>query len=177
VRLLTGEDFDALFRDFAHTARKFEQRTSYGVPDEDEPFQRFLAGEDPGLDWFTPWLDMMKAATSAGKLVQRVRVLDEPPSDYLRFELWGTPHNEAAGEDIRYLTRDQAARLALPDTDWWLFDAKRLALLHFDDDGRPLGAEMIDDPAVVVEHLAAFDAAWHHAQTYASYQGRHTAEV
>jgi hypothetical protein len=176
AELVTGEAFDDLFRQFQHSARKFECRRSYGVPEEDEPFQLFLAGKDPGLDWFRPWLDLMAAQHAAGKLIQRVRVIDEPPSDYLRFELWGTAHNIAAGEDIRYLPRAVADTLSLPQLDFWLFDARTLAVLNFDDDGRPLGARMVDDPSAVVTYAAAFDAAWHHAVPFADYQ-RHTPGV
>lgn len=173
--LLTGDAFDELFVTFEHTARKFECRESYGVPDEDEPYQRFLASGDIDSDlaWFEEWAADMRTATGAGKTVQRVRVVDEPLSDYLRFETALGVHNAEAGEDIRYLARDDAERLALPTTDWWLFDARTLARLHFDDDGRPLGAEMIDDPKAVVEHAAAFDAARHYALPFDQYQQHH----
>mgnify|MGYP006178464347 CR=1 FL=1 len=50
----------------------------------------------------------MESQTSTGKRVERVRVVDDPPSDYLRFEISITPHNLAVGEDIRYLDRDLA---------------------------------------------------------------------
>lgn len=35
--------------------------------------------------------------------------------------------------------------------------------MHFSDDDRFLGAEMIEDPSVVVQHNYWRDAAWHHA--------------
>lgn len=172
--LITGEAFTDLFRQFEHTAYRLEVRTVYGVPEEDDAFQAFLAGRDPGIDWFEPWLALMREQTGQGKRVERVRVVDEPPSDYLRFELWGTPHNLAAGEDIRYLTRTRAASLGLPNDDTWIFDSRRLAHLNFDDHNRPLGASINEDPADVVRYCAWRDAAWHYAEPFDTYSARST---
>ncbi|MFE7243768.1 DUF6879 family protein [Streptomyces sp. NPDC057565] len=171
--LVSGQAFLQLFRDFRHVAFRLEVRTSYGIPDEDEPYRRFLAGDDPGLDWFAPWLDLMREETGTGKRVERVRVIDSPPSDYLRFELWGTPNNLAAGEDIRYLARDQAEAAGLPNYDYWLFDARTVARLRFDDHDRFLGVFLYDDPEDVLRHVQWREAAWHHAITFEDYQKEH----
>ncbi|WP_338423530.1 DUF6879 family protein [Streptomyces gobiensis] len=68
--------------------------------------------------------------TGQGKRVEPVRLIDAPPSDFLRFELWGTPHNLSAGEDIRYLQRAEAKPLGLPEYDYWLFDSRIVARLQ-----------------------------------------------
>lgn len=171
--LVSGEDFLRLFHDAEHTAYRLEVRSSYGIPEEDEPYRRFLEGEDPGLDWFEPWLNLMREETGKGKRVERVRVIDEPPSDYLRFELWGTPYNLAAGEDIRYLARPQAEHLALPDYDYWLFDSRIVARLQFGEHDRFLGVHLSDEPADVLAHVQWQGAAWHHAITFDTYQKEH----
>ncbi|WP_406501621.1 hypothetical protein OHA04_27810 [Streptomyces sp. NBC_01590] len=171
--LVSGKAFLQLFRDLRHAAFRLEVRTSYGIPDEDEPYRLFLAGGDPGLDWFAPWLDLMREETGAGKRVERVRVIDSPPSDYLRFELWGTPHNLAAGEDIRYLDRDQAEAAGLPDYDFWLFDARTVARLQFGEHDRFLGVVLSDDPEDVLRHVQWREAAWHHAITFETYSKEH----
>ncbi|MGH3937593.1 MAG: DUF6879 family protein [Pseudonocardiaceae bacterium] len=47
---------------------------------------------------------MIDANARAGKAVQRVQVVLEPLTDYLRFELtWGYEPNVAAGEDVRII--------------------------------------------------------------------------
>jgi hypothetical protein len=53
--LLAGDDFEALFSAFAHTAFRLEVRESYaGTPYEVEPLRQFLAGDDPvDLEWTT----------------------------------------------------------------------------------------------------------------------------
>ncbi|MGH9830797.1 MAG: DUF6879 family protein, partial [Blastocatellia bacterium] len=58
-------------------------------------------------------------------------------------------HTNAAGEDIRYLRRDDATDL--PDYDYWLFDSRLLVRMHFDDDESFLGGDIIEDPAVTVK--------------------------
>ncbi|MEV0003067.1 DUF6879 family protein [Micromonospora sp. NPDC050980] len=159
--------FQRLFEDFEHAAFKLEVRRSYGLPSEDEPFQAFLAGADPGIEWLRSWLDLMQTETSTGKTVERVRVIDEPPSDYLRFEMSVTPHNLAAGEDIRYLGRRRAAELALPDYDFWLFDSRVVAFLHFTDDDRFEGFTVTEEPAEVLRHCQWRDRAWTRATRFA----------
>jgi hypothetical protein len=91
----------------------------------------------------------------------RVRVVTVPLTDYSRFGLWCSQHTNAAGEEIRYLRRDQAA--GLPDYDYWLFDSRKLALMHYDDADRFLGAEIVEEPATVVQHSYWRDAAWQRA--------------
>ncbi|GAB3156782.1 hypothetical protein GCM10027290_55400 [Micromonospora sonneratiae] len=162
--------FQKLFADFEHVAFKLEVRRAYGLPSEDIPFQQFLNGQDPGVAWLQNWLDLMESQTSTGKRVERVRVVDDPPSDYLRFEIFVTPHNLAAGEDIRYLDRDQARRLNLPNHDFWLFDSRTLAVLHFDSDNVFLGFETIDAVEEILRHCYWRDVAWTHARSFSDYR-------
>ncbi|MFW5420978.1 hypothetical protein J0910_30630 [Nocardiopsis sp. CNT-189] len=164
-----GPDFDELFRSYRFTAWRLETRTSYGVAEEDGPYQEWLAGRDPGIAWFRPWLEMVRDQTGAGKRMERVRLIDDPPSDYLRWELWGTPYNIAAGEDIRYLDRGHPVVAELPEGDFWLFDGAVRADLHFDDDDRFLGVVLTEEPEAVLEAVRARDAAWHHALTFTGY--------
>jgi|ADGO01.1.fsa_nt_gi hypothetical protein len=160
-KLITDPDaFPRIFSTATSSAFRLEVRRAYGVTEEDEPFRRFLAGEDPGIDWFRPWLDLVRETTGRGVRVERVRVIDEPPSDYLRFEIAMTPENLAAGEDIRYLTRREAHDLGLPPVDYWLVDAKRLYVLHFSEDDRFLGLEEVKDQGLINEYGMHRIRAW-----------------
>jgi len=104
---------------------------------------------------------MIREATAEGRRFARVRVVSTPLTDYSRFGVYCSEHTNAAGEDIRYLTRDQAEDL--PDYDYWLFDSRKLVRMHFDGNNAFLGGEIIEDPAVIVQHNYWRDAAWHHA--------------
>jgi uncharacterized protein DUF6879 len=172
VPLLSPAEFGALWDAFQHAAFKFEVRDRYNVPSEHESLSRFLAGR-PDPDRATrPWLAKMRTATGEGKRVERVRVVSEPHSDYVRWLLSGTPLNAAAGEDIRYLPRHLAAGLDLPGHDFALFDSSRLVLLNFDSDDRPLQHELVTDPGTVLRHCQWREAAWHHAVPFEQYAGR-----
>jgi hypothetical protein len=159
LTLISGEAFGELFSSFEHTAFRLEPRERYNSPGEQEPLRRFLAGEPDDLAWNRRWLDLMAEHAANGRIVSRVRVVSVPLSDYSRFGLYCAQYANQSGEDIRYLDRADAS--GLPDFDYWLFDSKRAARLHFDDDDQMLGAEIITDPKVMVELSAARDGARH----------------
>lgn len=173
--LLAGDDFEALFSQFAHTAFRLEVRESYaGMPYEVEPLRQFLAGEPSvDLDWTTGYRNLVSEHATAGRRITRVRIVSEPWSDYTRFGVWLAAGTIAAGEDIRYLPRSHHAITELPDYDYWLFDSSRLYVLHFTPEDNLIGAEPVTDATQIVTANAARDAAWHFAETRDKYAERH----
>jgi hypothetical protein len=109
------------------------------------------------------WLTMVREASAEGRRFARVRVVSLPLNDYSRFGVLCSQFTGGAGEDIRYLTRDRAQAARLPDHDYWLFDSHKLVRMHFDDEDRFLGGEVIEDPAAIVEHNYWRDTGWHRA--------------
>lgn len=163
-----------LFHTFEHTAFRLEARDTYDATYENESLRKFLAGEHDDLPWMQSWLDMLREATAKGRRFARVRVVSMPLTDYSRFGVWCAQFTNAAGEDIRYLERGQAETENLPNHDYWLFDSRKLARMYFDDSNAFLGGEVIEDPAVIVQHNYWRDAAWHHAarrDDFATQQG------
>jgi hypothetical protein len=108
-----------------------------------------------------PWLRMVEAAATDGRRFRRVRVIDLPMNDWTRYSYELSAYNTAAGEDIRYLERSNAA--GLPEDDYWLFDSSKLVVMHFDETDRFVGGELIEDPAEIVRANYWRDAAWHNA--------------
>jgi hypothetical protein len=104
---------------------------------------------------------MIRTATAEGRRFTRVRVVSVPLTDYSRFGVHCSQYTIEAGEDIRYLRRDQARHL--PDYDYWLFDSRKLIKMHFDGEENFLGGEVIEDPAMIVQHNYWRDATWHKA--------------
>jgi hypothetical protein len=104
-----------------------------------------------------------------------VRVVSEPVSDYTRFSLWWSPLNIAAGEDIRYLPKSRAAELDLPKQphDYWFFDSRKLVVMHYDDDDQFIGAEMVEDPATIVQHNYWRDVARHYSIARDDFAAKH----
>ncbi|MEV6980603.1 DUF6879 family protein [Sphaerisporangium sp. NPDC051017] len=161
--MLIGDDFNQLFRTFEHTAFRLEVRESYNAPREVESFRRFRAGEPVDLSWAETWFNMIREATAEGRRFARVRVVSVPLSDYSRFGLWAAQRTSDAGEDIRYLPRDVAEQLGLPNHDYWLFDSRKLARMHFGEKDKFRGGEIITDAAEIVRHNYWRDVAQHHA--------------
>ncbi len=161
--LVDRTTFRRLFETFKHTAWRLETRRGYTSDRQDPDFQAFLATGSSTWDPNEPWFINIKAQTDAGKTVGRVRIADHPPTTEQRFLLDYARHNATVGEDIRYLWREEADRAGLPAEDFWIFDSRLVALLHFDDEDNLLNIELITDPAEVVRYCVARDAAMHHA--------------
>ncbi|MEY9965338.1 hypothetical protein ABIA33_003380 [Streptacidiphilus sp. MAP12-16] len=160
--LISGPAITEFFRDgFQHTAWRWETRRAYGVAAETEALLAFLRGEDVS-DPGRPWLALIRQLTEQRKTVGRVRLVDDPPTDYQRFLLADVTDSVEAGEDIRYLQRSEAQRHGLPERDFWLFDSRTIGIFHFDGD-RSLGMALSDDPAEVLKGCQIRDAALHFA--------------
>lgn len=106
---------------------------------------------------------MVRDAARQGRRFMRVRVVSLPLSDYNHWGYVIAQHNIAAGEDIRYLVRERAAGLGLPNHDYWLFDSQKLLRMRFDESDRFVGGEVIENATEIVRHNYWRDAALHHA--------------
>jgi Family of unknown function (DUF6879) len=177
AELLDDMQFRAFFHTFDHTAWRLEVRDVYKDPGEVELLERYRAGERSDspftVEWFKPWADLVRGWTDTRKRMERVRVVTEPHSEYISWEMDLAHLNVEAGEDIRYLPRPRAEGLGLPYEDFWLFDSKFAVVLHLDDEGVRLGVEMIDDPIEVLRRCQWRDAAWHHAIPFREYASQH----
>jgi hypothetical protein len=121
------------------------------------------------------WLEMLRGATAAGRRFARVRVVTLPLTDYSRFGVWCAQFTGGAGEDIRYLPRDQAA--GLPGHDYWLFDSRLLVKMLYRDDDSFIGGELVDEPSLIVAHNYWRDAAWHQAVRRDDFAEQHVGRV
>ncbi len=159
-RQLTDELFDELFETYRYTARRLEPRDRYNTGYSSEPMRRYLAGEPVDYSFLDSWTGGVRARTAQGKRMTRVRVVTEPLTDYVRYSLHIARLNVAAGDEIRYLPRQRSRELELdlPDEDYWIFDARTVSIIHFDEGDRPVGNELIDDPQEIVPRLHGFDA-------------------
>jgi hypothetical protein len=136
---------------FRASAFRLECRQHYDNPAEREWFARYLhTGEVPV---FTPdndaWCKLVAQARAAGKAVQRVHLVQEPPSDYVRFELACQRASLDAGEDIRVIAFRDAEARPLGNHghrgDFWLFDDETVVELDYDQEGRFLGARQAQE--------------------------------
>ncbi|MDH6630443.1 hypothetical protein M2271_008303 [Streptomyces sp. LBL] len=161
-----------VFTDFKHTAWRLETRRGYATDRSSEPWARWQAGEDVAHDAPDAWRRNVSEQTAQGKTFGRVRIVDEPLTEGQRFLLTRAPSNVSAGDEVRYLWRTDAARLGLPDFDFWLIDSRTLLRFVFDDEDTTLGVVLSEDPAEVLAACQARDAAWHHSVPAAEFAER-----
>ncbi|MFI9488816.1 DUF6879 family protein [Promicromonospora sp. NPDC052451] len=166
-----GPQWYELFETFEHTAYRLHVRDTYNAPIERESKEQFVKTGTADLEWFQDWLASIRDATAAGRTFRRVRVVSLPLTDSARYGLWTASFNNEAGEDIRYLARDDAE--GLPAFDYWMFDSRTIAKMHFNDEDELVGFELIEDPAEVVELNYQRDAAWHRSITRDAFAARH----
>lgn len=149
-----------------------ELRDVYEVEDEAVPFEKWLKDEPDDFAWRTEWLSFIEEVTTKSVVVERARVVTEPHSDYVRWELALDPQNIAAGENIRYLPRRHTEGIRLPNEDCWLFDNERLVLSLFKPDGGSGGFAREEDPELVKQYHVACDQVWSRAVPYSEYVAR-----
>lgn len=170
AQLLTEAEWAEHLRTFDDTAFRFESQPVYAEAEETDTVQRFLAG-DPEPPSEVPelraWFDQVAGLVAQGKVVERVRVRDDPPTPYQQWLRWIDRWNTTAGETIRYLTRAQARAAglapALGTVDWWLMDSQRLIVMRFDDAGHRIENTLVTDPERVAQACTWRDLAAHHS--------------
>lgn len=160
---VNGTDFDALFDTFAHSAFRFEARPSYAVGgDEAVRIAAFREGRPrPERSVQTsPWMARIAVSTVVhGKSWSRVRVVDEPLTEYQRYQLESYKESQAVGERIRISTR--SAGTDAVGVDYWLFDGGTSAafavVMHYGDNGAVQRRELVPagHPDVIGMHERA----------------------
>ncbi|MYT76563.1 MULTISPECIES: DUF6879 family protein [unclassified Streptomyces] len=159
--------FAELLAQCSTSAMHLETRDAYAIGEEDQDLTAWRAGVLAAVEdrasWWGPFHDAVAEAVSRGVIVQRARVVSLPPTEYVRFEHACTPRNLAAGEEVRWLRRDQALGLLLPAHDFWIFDDKLVRWHHFGGNGAHLRDEVDECPVSAERAGRAFAAVWSRA--------------
>ncbi|WP_433398088.1 DUF6879 family protein [Streptomyces sp. CA-146814] len=166
------DEFEDLFRTFEHSAWRLETRQRFASEEATDTYRQFV--ETGTVDWDTddPYCELIRSQTAQGKRVERVRIVDRPPTTGQLYLLNNVKRNSALGEGIRNLWRADAQRLRLPSEDFWLFDSRLAAKLRFDDEDNLVDVELITEPVEIVRYSVIRDAAWHHAVPYEEFAVR-----
>ena len=143
---MTELDLTELFDRFRVSAFRLETLQTYDVSGEAAAFRAFREGlPRPERSVRTePYLRAVARAALAGKLWNRVRIVEFPLSEYTRYALRAYPENQAAGEQVHLVSRSTLGR-ANPPRDFWLFDAghddAQAVYLNYDTGGFFVGLE------------------------------------
>jgi hypothetical protein len=159
------EDFGALFDRFTTTAFRLETLQAYNVEEDVDAIAAWRAGRArPEFSVRTsPWAARLATSTIEGKTWRRVRVVDLPLSDYVRWEMAAYIESAVLGEEIRILVR--SGEFGNLINDFWLFDALESApyavAQRYDVSGRPGNHEVVTDPGVIAtRYTAVAQRAW-----------------
>lgn len=165
-RTLTDAEYREQFA-YKRGARRVELQPQYWVSGERASFEWFLAGKPepfPEIEGMRAWLDNAAKRKTAGISVERIRVHQDPPTDYQRWLRLLDPPYLAAGDRIDYLTTrqaDMAGLLGVAARDWWFFDDERLVVMTHDEEGRKIRSELITDEPELNRARAWWDLAVH----------------
>jgi hypothetical protein len=162
------EEFNELFDTFRSSAFRMETRQEYVIEEDREAIADWREGRArPAYSVRTsPWAARLATSSIAGKLWQRVRVVELPLTDYVRWETAAYVESSVLGEEIRILVRTHQRFAELVD-DFWLFDADSpsacVVAVHYDDNGQPSGNELITEPDLVAAYTEMARTAWNAA--------------
>jgi hypothetical protein len=157
---LTADQFDELFDDFRHSVYRLEALPAYDVGEEDEDFAAWRDGRAlPERSIRTsPWLARIAWGTlRLDKQWSRTRVVDDPPTEYERFEFGAYVESQACGDRMRIALRRDVGDVG---PDFWLFEQDSstrtpyAVVMAYDERGCWLGSEKVTDGARVAELIA-----------------------
>jgi hypothetical protein len=139
------EELHELFASARWSVFRLETLDWYTAEYEQEPLRKFLAGEPVrlGTPQTSPYLRLVQDKTSTGVVWQRVHVVSEPLTDYVRYEMAAYRANVLAGEEVRIARRTADQRLTAAGPDFWMIDDRDVAVLRHDEAGRLLALQAV----------------------------------
>jgi hypothetical protein len=170
---------DRLWEDLVHfrySLFRLETLQNYSGSSEDEAVAEWRrTGTIPLTEELRQWCERIQRRVRDGCRAERVHVVTEPLTDYLRFEIASYAPNVEAGEDVRIISvsDDSQWPADVPsETDFWLIDARQLWSMQYAPDGGWLGAELVADPQRIVDACAIRDAALAQSMSWRDYHPR-----
>ena len=135
---------------------RLEGRQVYDVSAEVESIQAWRDGKPrPERSVRTnSYLQQVARQVLEGADRCRVRVVEQPLSEYTRYQLQGYVETQAAGERVLLVDRELVDEGDL-ELDYWLLDAgsghTRAVLMHYDEQGHIIDRELVTDRERLLE--------------------------
>ena len=172
MSLAPTEEFALALRGFTVSYFRLETLQVYRGSGEDDWLAAYQAGEaGPRRDALQDeWESHLRVHREAGHAMQRVHVVVEPLSEYLKFELaWMYAINVAGGEQVGIVDASAGWPPGVPHRDFHLFDSQVLFLGDYAADGTWLGVTRVDDMREIEAARRGRDAALHRAQPWETF--------
>lgn len=164
-------DLGELVERSTRSAFRLETLPQYVVPEEADAFSAWKVGRPLPLPTpeTAPWLAEIAADTKRGYRWYRVHVLDEPLSDYARYEIRAYQAHVAAGVEVWLADRTTHPDLRSLHEDFWLLDDSVAVRMIYDSEGHFLHPEL---GSSVEEFRRRRDVALRHAEPLDQYVTR-----
>ncbi|HEV3156948.1 MAG TPA: hypothetical protein VGZ00_06330 [Candidatus Baltobacteraceae bacterium] len=136
-----------LFEAFQHSAFRLEGLPDCNVPGDREEYLSYCEGAFLSKSQNSKWASTIRDMVNSGKAITRLRILPDPLTAYIRYEIeWGYVFNAVAGENILLISEESASSLVgdIPN-DFWLFDNTRIADMQYGEDYSFMGAILRED--------------------------------
>lgn len=156
---------------------RLEALPEYTVDDDGDDYRRWLAGAaEPTWARKQPVLDALREEREAGMISERVRIFTPRLTGYERYACeFGYAYNSQF-EDIRVLRRgEHVTPVQGSAPDFWLIengDGVHIAVMHYDEHGRFLGAEEVPADGVAV-YRDSRDVLLARAEPFPAWWARH----
>ena len=159
---------------FRYSLFRLETLQNYSGSSEDDAFAEWRrTGRIPVTAELQQWCERIRDRVGQGCRIQRVHVVTEPLTDYVRFELASYAPNVQAGEDVRIIpVRGDQWPADVQAADFWLIDARRLWTMSYSSEGAWLGAEPTTDPQCIADACAQREAAIAQSISWSEYDSR-----
>ncbi len=156
---------------------RVQTRAVYNVASDADDYRRYLSGAPSATaPAKTGWLTRLATEAADGKIRRNVHIVDEPLTDYLRYQFeWCYVPNEAAGQQIRILssTDHPAANILARCGDVTLIEGRHVVRNNYTSDGSFTGASAI--PVYGVDAYAALaETAWELGTPFSAWWAEHS---
>jgi len=156
---------------------RVQTRAVYDVASDADDYRRYLSGESSATaPAKTGWLTKLTTDAAAGKIRRNVHIVDEPLTDYLRYQFeWCYVPNEAAGQQIRILSSADypAANILARCGDFTVIEGRHVARNNYTSDGMFTGASAISVDGVDA-YAALAETAWGLGTPFAAWWAEHS---
>ena len=129
---------------------RYEGLQDYSAEDGQESVREFMkSGKLPFVSSESKWWQDIKLKNQQGIKTCRVRMVEEPLTDYTKMEL--ALHVQSAsfsGEDIRILEKDKFLSINPKLKDFYMVDDKYLFTMKYGPNGKYLGSSLVSGSIV-----------------------------
>lgn len=152
-----------MFLKFKRSAKRLEILQEYHMDgDEWDTFQKYRNGyPTPIFNELDEWNNQIKEWSKQGKTVERIRVIDSPLTDYLKYQIdLGYLPSALCGQSVRFVSKKvfDAVNKYNIKNDIWIFDDKHAFEMIYDKNGVFIESREVNSENPVLFYNELYDS-------------------